>query len=91
MGDRYDATPLMLQAQLTETQPWSTGNMPTPTCCTSILNVDQLDSAYMDAGACRTDQHTVLWRIDEDLLGQDEPVFKLHYSRQGNLKLTGVF
>ncbi|DBB17521.1 TPA: cytochrome c oxidase subunit 1 [Trebouxia sp. C0006] len=36
-----------------------------------------------------TDQHTVLWRIDEALLGQDEPVFKLHYSRQGNLKLTG--
>ncbi|DBA74854.1 TPA: cytochrome c oxidase subunit 1 [Trebouxia sp. C0005] len=36
-----------------------------------------------------TDQHTVLWRIDEALLGQDEPVFKLHYSRQGNLELTG--
>ncbi|KAL0036544.1 hypothetical protein WJX77_012089 [Trebouxia sp. C0004] len=38
----------------------------------------------------RTDQHTVLWRSDKALLGQDEPVFKLHYSRQGNLKLTGV-
>ncbi|DBA89443.1 TPA: hypothetical protein ACH3X1_004075 [Trebouxia sp. C0004] len=36
-----------------------------------------------------TDQHTVLWRSDKALLGQDEPVFKLHYSRQGNLKLTG--
>ena len=49
-----------------------------------------MNSAYIDAGACRTDQHTVLWRIDEALLGQDEPVFKLHYSRQGNLKLTGM-
>jgi hypothetical protein len=49
-----------------------------------------MESAYIDAGACRTDQHTVLWRIDKALLGQDEPVFKLHYSRQGNLKLTGI-
>jgi len=50
-----------------------------------------MESAYIAAGACRTDQHTVLWRIDEALLGQNEHVFKLHYSRQGNLKLTGMF
>ena len=49
-----------------------------------------MDSAHIDAGTCRTDQHTVLWRIDKALLGQDEPFFKLHYSRQGNLKLTGM-
>lgn len=53
-------------------------------------NHPSMDFAHLDAGACRTDQHTVLWRVDEALLGQDEPFFKLHYSRPGNLKLTGM-
>lgn len=51
---------------------------------TSMLTGD-LTKSY----AHWTDQHTVLWRVDEALLGQDEPFFKLHYSRPGNLKLTG--
>ena len=39
--------------------------------------------------ACRIDEHTMLWRVDEEVLGESQPIFKLHYSRAGNLELTG--
>ena len=32
----------------------------------------------------------MLWRIDESVLGEKQPVFKLHYGRQGKLELTGM-
>lgn len=38
---------------------------------------------------CRIDEHTLLWRIDEEVRGEGQPVFKLHYSRAGTLGLTG--
>ena len=33
----------------------------------------------------------MLWRLNEATAGEDKLVFKLHYSRAGKLKLTGIF
>ena len=40
---------------------------------------------------CRIDEHTVLWRVDEELLGESKPAFKIHYSKAGTLELTGKY
>ena len=38
---------------------------------------------------CRIDEHTLLWRVDQEVLGESKPAFKLHFSKAGALEFTG--